>query len=264
MDDALLTRARGGDRAAMEALLLEVTPSVERFIRRMCPGSDGDDVLQDTLVSLVTHLDDFEGRSAFTSWVFALTRSACTRNRRGLKNRPHDGDEAMSQLASPTPDPERAATDDELSAALSRALDTLSPEHREVIALRDIEGLTAPEAAEALGISVDALKSRLHRARVALRGALVPTLEASTPRPSPACPDIMALWSQRLEGDLSPDDCATMARHVHGCASCGPACKALERTLFACQQQRAPVVTPEMRARVRRALEAASAEAKAP
>ena len=213
MDDALLERARGGDATAMETLLTEVTPSVERFVRRMCPGSDADDVLQETLLSLATHLQSFEGRSALTSWVFTLTRTACSRQRRGLKNRPHETDDTVALMPDLSPDPEQRATDEELSQSLSRALASLTPEHREVILLRDIEGLTAPEAAASLDVSVDALKSRLHRARAALREALRPVIEGDAAAASPGCPDVMTWWSRRLEDEVSTRDCAAIEEH---------------------------------------------------
>ncbi len=254
MDDALISRARAGDAAAMESLLTEVTPSVERFVRRMCPGSDADDVLQETLISLVRNLERFEGRAALTSWVFALTRSACSRQRRGLKNQPHEGEEAVAAARDETADPEAQASEAQLSRSLHDALDTLSPEHREVILLRDVEGLTAPEAAAALHLSVDALKSRLHRARAALRDALKPVLEGSATPPNVQCPDVMTLWSSRLEGDLTPVDCAAMERHLEGCQSCGSACNALKKALWACQSLKTPAASPELRARIREAI----------
>lgn len=257
MDEATIERARRGDAEAMEALLTAVTPTVERFVRRVCPGGDVDDVLQETLLSILTHLDRFEGRSALTSWVFALTRSACSRRHRGLKNQPHDGDEAVAVLPDVAPDPESRAADTELSDALTRALGSLSEEHREVILLRDVEGLTAPEAAAAIGVSVDALKSRLHRARAALREALRPVLEGPASAAPARCPDVLALWSQRLEGDLSSADCAAMERHLEACPACGTACAALKRTLWACQQQAKPVVSEATRAAIRRAVDAA-------
>jgi RNA polymerase sigma-70 factor, ECF subfamily len=256
VEDALIDRARAGDAAAMEALLVEVAPSIERFARRLCSGSDVDDVLQETLLAVVANLNAFEGRAAFTSWVFALTRTACSRQRRGLKNRPHDDDEAVARMPDAAPDPEQRAAGDELSRSLARALEALEPEQREVILLRDIEGLTAPEAAAALGVSAEAIKSRLHRARSALREALRPTLEAAAPPTSARCPDVIALWSKRLEGDLAPADCAEMERHLEGCLACGAACEALKRTLWACQSSRTSAVTPQMRAKVRTALDA--------
>src|SRR5271165_5430320 len=90
MIDPLVERARRGDAGALEELLASVAPAVERFGLRMCRNPhDADDVLQDTLLSIATHLGEFEGRSSLLSWVFALTRSACARRQRGIKNQPH-------------------------------------------------------------------------------------------------------------------------------------------------------------------------------
>jgi RNA polymerase sigma-70 factor (ECF subfamily) len=255
--DPLIVRAKQGDKAALAALLSQVAPSVHRFGLRMCRSeSDADDVLQDTLLSVATHLEGFEGRSAFSSWVFALARSACARRRRGLKNRPpveHDASGDADELAS---SPEQDVEQQELSASLTKALSTLSEEHREVLVLRDMEGLTAPEAAAALGISVDALKSRLHRARAALRSALKPVLERDElPRPG-TCPDVLTLWSQKLEGELRAEDCAAMEAHVQVCPSCSAQCGALKTALWACQRSASSEVRPEVQEQVKAALRA--------
>lgn len=255
-----MDRARAGDADAMEAVLAAVAPTVERFARRMCPGAEADDATQEALLALATNLSRFEGRAALSSWAFALTRSACARQRRGLKNQPHAGEEAFATVPDDAPDPERRVTDDELARALDAALARLSREHREVIVLRDIDGLTAPEAARSLGLSVEALKSRLHRARGALRDALRPLLEPAEPAPesSPRCRELMDLWTRRLEGDLSPEDCAAMERHLEGCPRCGAACEALKRALWVCQRSGAGAgaLTPEARSCVRRAMDA--------
>jgi len=170
----------------------------------MCRNvQDAEDVLQDTLINVAQHLGDFEGRSSLTSWVFALTRSACARKRRGLKNQPHVSDERLVESADLAPSPETRLANQELASALSVALDRLSDEHREAILLRDVEGLSAPEAASSIGISVDALKSRLHRAREALREAFLPLLEPRREQARTGCPDVVELWSKKLEGDLS-------------------------------------------------------------
>lgn len=258
----LITRARRGDREALEAVLAAVAPSVHRFGVRMCKNvHDAEDVLQDTLLNVAKHLGDFEGRSSLSSWVFALTRSACMRKRRGLKNQPPASDERIADTPDLAPSPEARAADQELASALSQALDGLSDDHREVILLRDVEGLSAPEAASALEISVDALKSRLHRAREALRVALRPFLESPRAQVPPGCPDVVALWSQKLEGDLSPGDCAAMETHLATCPACGAACEALKRTLFACQRAGSGPVPPEIQAKVKAAVRAWSARA---
>lgn len=258
----LVTRARQGDREALEGVLAAIAPSVHRFGLRMCKNvHDAEDVLQDTLINVANHLGEFEGRSSLSSWVFALTRSACTRRRRGLKNQPPVSDEKVAETPDLAPSPEAHAADRELASALSSALDGLSEDHREVILLRDIEGLSAPEAASSLGIGVDALKSRLHRAREALRAALRPLLEPE-PSSTPAwCPDVALLWSRKLEGDLSQGDCAAMEKHLTTCPSCTAACDALKRALLACQRVRTEEVPPEIQARVRAAVRAWAAEA---
>ena len=253
----LVARARQGDRDALEAVLTAVAPSIHRFGLRMCRNvHDAEDVLQDTLINIASHLAEFEGRSSLSSWVFALTRSACTRKRRGLKNRPPASEERLDLQPDLTANPEAHAADRELASALSGALDGLSDDYREVILMRDIEGLSAPEAASSLGISVDALKSRLHRAREALRLALRPLLEPRLEHVPTGCPDIAALWSQKLEGDLSQGDCSSMEKHILTCPACGAACDALKRALFACQRVREEVVPAEVQASVKAAVRA--------
>lgn len=254
--DALIERARRGDKIALEELLVQVAPSIHRFGLRMCKNAhDADDVLQDTLLSVARHLGEFEGRSSLTSWVFALTRSACTRRRRGLKNQEHVPAEQAPEPVDPEANPETTASDRELADLLSRALDELPEAHREVILLRDVEGLSAPEAAATLGVTVDALKSRLHRAREALRVALRPHLEPAQAAPA-QCPDVVAMWSQKLEGDLRQEDCATMEKHVLTCPHCSAACDALKRALLACRRVAGEEVPPVVQARVKEAVRA--------
>jgi RNA polymerase sigma-70 factor (ECF subfamily) len=257
MDRTLLDKAQAGDRAAMEAVLAELAPQVHRFGLRMCRNAtDADDVLQDTLLQIATHLPEFEGRSALSSWVFTLARTACARRRRGLKNRPAASTDALPDRSDDAPAPDAVLETNQLAAALSSALDGLSDEHREVIVLRDIEGLTAPEAAEALSISVDALKSRLHRARSALRDAMKPWLERTAPPPSPGCPEVATLWSRKIEGELRAEDCKAMEQHLEACPSCAAACDALRTVLSACAREGQGPVSDAVRERVRVALQA--------
>lgn len=253
--DELVARARAGDRDALEAVLARVAPAIHRFGLRMCKNAhDADEVLQDTLVNVASHLSDFEGRSSLSSWAFAIARSACSRRRRGMKNRLPLGDEHLIERPDGAPSPEALAAGEELATALGSALGSLPDDYREVIQLRDIEELTAPETAHSLGISTDAVKSRLHRARAALRDALRPFLEADAVQ-KPSCPDIISLWSSKLEGDLSQGDCAAMEQHLETCETCKTACHALKRALLACQASRNSTVAPEVQARVKAALQ---------
>jgi RNA polymerase sigma-70 factor (ECF subfamily) len=255
--DELVERARAGDVAAVEALLSQLAPRIQRFGRRLCGNAaDADDVLQETLLSVAQHLGDYHGRSSLSSWVFALTRSACVRRRRGLKNMPaRPLDEAAEQLDG-APNPETHAAEHEVVAAVVAALDGLPVDAREVLVLRDVEGLTAPETAAVLEISVEAVKSRLHRARAALRERLRPVFESDTPRSRPDCPDVASLWSRKLDGDLSQLDCARMEAHLSSCPGCAAACSTLKRELEACRGLSAAPVPKDVQARVKAAVRA--------
>ncbi len=257
MDSALIERAQRGDRAALERLLEEIAPLVQRFGMRMCRHqADAEDVLQDTLLSVASHLADFEGRSSLSSWVFTLARTACARKRRGLKNQTHVSDEAVGESSSEDPTPEQNVGANELRQALEHALHGLSDEHREVLLLRDMEGLSAPEGAASLSISVQAVKSRLHRARAALREALRGVLEQGVPAAGPNCPDVLASFSQKLEGDLGAADCSAMEQHIASCPTCSSACSALRTALWACRAEAEGEVSPEVQARVKAAVRA--------
>jgi RNA polymerase sigma-70 factor (ECF subfamily) len=250
--EELIERAKAGDAAALETLLARVAPAVQRFGRRMCGNEhDSDDVLQDTLVNVARHLSEFEGRSSFTSWVFAIARSACSHRRRGAKNRPPVPDDPVFAQADAGSSPEARAADRELVGQLVGALDRLAPDAREVLLLRDVEGLSAAEVAEALQITVDAVKSRLHRARAALKRELEPVWPAAAP--APGCPDAATLWSRKLEGELSQTDCAAMTAHVESCSACRTACDALKQALVACEQVAAAEVPADVQRRVKAA-----------
>jgi len=240
----------------MEAVLGEVAPAIHRFGMRMCrSAADADDVLQDTLLAVTTHLAEFEGRSSLTSWVFTLARTACARRRRGMKNAPPVADDAAAESVSQARSPEQEVSERELSVMLGNALAALPEEYREVLVMRDVEGLSTVEASAAVGVSAEALKSRLHRARSALRDALRPMLEPQAAASAGQCPAIAEVFSQKLEGELTKDACADMERHLATCPACAAACDALRTALGACRREASASVRPEMQERVRTAME---------
>jgi RNA polymerase sigma-70 factor, ECF subfamily len=253
--EELVERAKQGNADAIEALLASVAPSVHRFGLRMCGSAeDADDILQDTLLNIAEHIGQFEGRSSLTSWAFMLARSACARRHRRLKEKVGaTGAEVFGEIDS-APSPEARVSDRELATLVLRALDALPEGYREVILLRDVEELSAPEAASVLAISVDSLKSRLHRAREALRNSLRPLLEPRLPKAGSGCPDLMLLWSRKLEGDLSQADCTLMEQHLLSCPSCGAACDSLKRALLACRRVASLEVPGHVQAQVKAAM----------
>lgn len=246
-DEALLDAARGGDRAALEALIERHQARVYRFGMKMCRDpEDASDVLQDTMLALARGVRDLRGGASLSTWLYAVARSHCIKKRRRSVFAPEperslDDDDAgeAAALADPSRAPDEEVAGREVERALERAIASLDPMYREVLILRDAEGLTAPEVAEVLGVSAQAVKSRLHRARVAVRDAVAPLLGAA-PEPGPSapeggCPDVLTLFSKHLEDEISADTCAEMERHIAGCARCRGACDSLRRTLALCR-----------------------------
>jgi RNA polymerase sigma-70 factor, ECF subfamily len=112
------------------------------------------------------------------------------------------------------------------------------------VLLRDVEGLPARDAAEVLGISVAALKSRLHRARSVLREHVREAV-GQAPEPSSAsCPDVVMALSTKIEGDLPDSACAALEAHIAHCPSCAARCESVRRVLGACAALRLRPASP--------------------
>jgi RNA polymerase sigma-70 factor (ECF subfamily) len=261
-DTDLIEAFRGGDEQALAELLKRHAPGIYRFGLRMCRDpEDARDVVQDTLLAAARGVRDFRGASSLSTWLYAVARSFCLRKRRGaMANAPHvslEAEPAMVDAPSTDAPPDEVAAQRELGAALESAIVALEPMYREVLLLRDVEGLAASEVAEVLEISVEAVKSRLHRARGLVRATLEPYLPAEErihAAVTPACPDIESLFSRYLEGEIGPDECAAMESHVKGCTRCAAACDALKHTLRLCRAEPRGDVPPAVQARVRVAL----------
>ena len=249
----LVEMARAGDEAALSQLVDVYAPKILRFGMKLCRNDqDAQDVVQQTLLSVVSRIGEFRGDSHFTSWLFAIARSHCIKLRtRGAAavSTVDLADAAVAPLAAPSTAPDELASREQLEKALHTAIQALEPAQREVLVLRDVEGLSAPEVAEALNLSVDAVKSRLHRARKALRDQLEPWLEQSSP--GAACPDIVELLSRYQEGDVTSEVCKTMEAHVEGCAECAKRCHSLRAVLSACRAVPVPTLSDELKSAVR-------------
>jgi RNA polymerase sigma-70 factor (ECF subfamily) len=128
------------------------------------------------------------------------------------------------------------------------------------VLLRDIEGLSAPEVAQVTGLSVAAVKSRLHRARTSLREQLLAVVGEPSEPATPTCPDVLTLLSKKLEEEVSPDLCAEMERHVDGCPHCKGLCASLKQTLAVCRALPTPLVPPHVQESLRRAVREAMKE----
>lgn len=285
-DTALLERARSGDRDALEDLLARHQRRVYRFGLKMCRDpEDAKDVLQETLLAVARNVKDFRGASSVSTWLYTIARSFCIKKRRRSRFAPEQeesldarepGLEAR-QIVDPGRGPEDELAGRQIEAALEQAIGGLDPMYREVLVLRDVEGLSAPEVGEVMGLTVEAVKSRLHRARVAVRASVAPLLGApdptvAAPAPTPAraaaptpplaaapvaggCPDIVLLFSEHLEGEISASVCADMEQHLSRCPACRSKCDSLQRTLALCRAAPLPEVPEAVQADVRRALQ---------
>ena len=185
-DRELLARAQGGDMSAFEALVDRHEEKVYGLALRMTRSeADAAEITQDTFLSAYQHLNEFRGEAAFGSWVHRIAaNNALMRLRRQkvLDMVSEDGlpGPEFTDLGSladvPESDWSRRADDqlldEELGRAIQEATDALPEGYREVFLLKDVEGLSYEEISEMVGISIPAVKSRLHRARLALREAI--------------------------------------------------------------------------------------------
>jgi RNA polymerase sigma-70 factor (ECF subfamily) len=138
---------------------------------------------QEIFLSVYKNIGQFEGRSSFSTWLYAITLNSCRNALRKRQRRPaiseHPIDELLDLLPSEEPDPEEATVAREERDLVQAALDALDDETRSILILRELDGLAYDEIAEIVGISLSATKMRIHRARLALRTRLNLLLEHS-------------------------------------------------------------------------------------
>jgi RNA polymerase sigma-70 factor (ECF subfamily) len=181
-DMLLVERVRQGDLAAFEQLMQQYDRKVFRIALHITQNrEDAEDIVQETFLKAFTKLDQFQGNSKFYTWLvrIAVNESLMRlRKHRASKTVSMDEDIQTEEGAMPRdfadwgPDPEQQYGQAELEGILRRTAEGLSPGFRTVFALRDLDGLSTEETADALGLSVPAVKSRLLRARLQLRERL--------------------------------------------------------------------------------------------
>ena len=259
----LLAAAHAGDPAATRELVERAAEPAWRWSRGFCRNpDDAADLAQDVLVTLLRSLATFRGESSLSTWTYTVARRACARRRR-REDRGRSLDAPTHAHLRDQPDPrigppgriERR----ELSERLESAIAALPEAQRAVIVMRDVEGLSAAEVAKVLGLGERAVKSRLHRARLAVRERLAPYVTGKdSPAPGQGCPETARMLSRYLEGELDAEACARMERHVTGCPACGGTCASLRAVLVACRAYRERRVPPELQRAVRDAVGALS------
>ncbi len=166
MELSLITAARSGDRAAVERLLVLSQPDIRRFAMRHCAISDIDDAVQEVLLIVARQIHTLQFLVAFSSWLFKTVQRECRRlGRVTLNFDPFDEEHLEHWL--------QARTDNELVYELVSVIEKLPQDYREVLLLKDVQHFSNREIAYELGITLPAVKSRLHRARQLTRAMLL-------------------------------------------------------------------------------------------
>jgi len=175
-------RLQAGDQAAYARLVEQHASRIYRLALRMMGNeADAEDVLQETFLSAFKSIDRFEARSSLSTWLYRIASNAALMRLRRVEpdqvsvDEPmerDDGDVVPRQLFDFCCLPEEVLLEDEARAEMERAVEELPPVLRSVFVLRDIEGLSTEETANALDLSISAVKSRLMRARLKLRERL--------------------------------------------------------------------------------------------
>jgi len=177
-DEELVRKSKEDDERAFGELVSRYESKVYSLALRMLRNpEDAEDVLQDTFLRAYRGIKSFQGASTFSTWIYRITaNSALMRLRKkqlptvSIENA--DEREAPVNIADWTPGPAEQLLNKELQHEMDEAIEALPPEFRQVFVLRDVEEMSNAEVADILDLSVAAVKSRLHRARIKVRNRL--------------------------------------------------------------------------------------------
>ena len=175
----ILARARRGELPAFEELVRWYEKRVYAVaLRSSGSPEDAADITQEVFLRAWRSIESFRGDSGFSTWLFRITMNMCVDFARHKHTQPQtqsivDEEENERPMPDPAPTPEEHLENRELGRELAAALEEISEEHRRIILLRDVSGMSYTEIAEVLEISEGTVKSRLSRARIALRKVLL-------------------------------------------------------------------------------------------
>jgi RNA polymerase sigma-70 factor (ECF subfamily) len=179
-DEEIVDRVKGGEVALYEIIMRRYNQRLYRVARAVLrDDAEAEDVMQDAYVRAYQHLDQFAGRSLFSTWLTrialheALSRLRLRNRNQQFDDTGRDGESSMNNMVESSPDPEQNASRAELSHLLEEALLGLPEPYRTVVMLRDVEGMSTVETASALDLTEDNVKIRLHRGRAMARGWIV-------------------------------------------------------------------------------------------
>lgn len=200
-DAEVVRRVTAGDTALFEILIRRYNQRMYRAVRAVLrTDEEVEDVMQQAYLSAFSHLGQFAERAQFSTWLvrIAVNEALARLRKRGRA----EWEITEMELPSTGPDPEQQAAISQMREVVEDELSALPATYRTVLVLRDVEGLSTAETAEALSVSDDVVKTRLHRARTMLRDAMArragETLQAVYPFGNSRCDRVTANVMARL------------------------------------------------------------------
>lgn len=189
-DKALIARFSDGDLRAFEELVIRYQQRIyNTALRFLRVDDEAQDVTQEIFIKVYQALPEFRGESKFSTWIYQVAMNHCKNKLKYLKRRHYYTSDSMEQtietqdgemsrqFATDDPDPQQEAQSRETQEKVRAAINLLSDEQREVIVLRELQGLSYEEIADVTGQALGTVKSRIHRARLELARLLKPLLE---------------------------------------------------------------------------------------
>lgn len=185
-DQLLVERSKKGDREAFEHLVRLYENKVYTIAYRLMGNyADASDLAQDAFIKIYQALPNFRGDSSFSTWIYHITVNVCRDELRKRQRRPtvslddnsSENNNNTYEIRSNDPGPEEMLDRSETQAMIQSCLNTLSDDYREIIVMREIQELAYEEIAEILGCSLGTVKSRLSRARQALKEKITKKME---------------------------------------------------------------------------------------
>jgi RNA polymerase sigma-70 factor (ECF subfamily) len=215
--EAQLARALiAGEPDAFDRFVEHFRSKVFHYSWLMCGSpDDAEEVAQETLLKVFASIDQLRDPDRVRAWVFRIARNACLMQRRKSVFAPAqelslDDPDITTEAPDSADAPDRTLLDGELRAVIDRVILDLPPAYRAVVVLRDLEELSTEETAEILGVKPDAVKTRLHRARLAMRQTLDCYLnnhcleDQPSPNPTPLTPQereaLHSEWAHKKNG----------------------------------------------------------------
>ena len=180
--DILIKSALNGDMSAFEELIIQYEKKVYNVALRVLKNpDDAMDISQEVFIKIYKNLDKFDGKASFSTWLYRITTNTCIdelRKRKGKETYSIDNDieneegSYKREFVDNSPTPEEQTIIKESGNEIIKAMENLSDEHRTIITLRDIEGLSYNEIADITGVSIGTVKSRISRARLSLKNII--------------------------------------------------------------------------------------------